>query len=369
LTQKEFCAYMAPAASIALWILQHTPELAGSPRLHVLISQATSFEAMDSGRWLQFIPWLLGRPALQLQATLVSATLISADTTAGDAPEAMERALMSKSWGAVRHHVPAELHLGTVAEWVRGEQGGSSEAARRPDLCIAFSPSLSLNHGALLGDDGLVPLLRLQVPLALFSPTEAEQLADVYTLDAAGLVPRDPDCWPNPWAIPMQDSARIGNYAKMGWAAEFDSVPAHLRKNTPEMAALAEAVEYMAEAMNADGDDTLLTLGEQMLAGPVQGAEAEETSASNVLWRLPRGIGVDAANGYFYQLQDSTALLLEPIPTLPQEMLRSFPGHDNLLRRAIWAARVHRQYVAPFIRPIDEALASQFAALDAAAMA
>jgi hypothetical protein len=368
LTQKEFCAHLAPAASIALWILQHAPELAGRHCLHVLVSQATSFEALDRGRWLQFIPWLLGRPDLELRATLVCSAMLLVDELASDDPDAIERAVMSKSWVAVRHHPPARLYLGKVKDWLDGERAESG-APCCPDLCAVFTPSLSLNHETLLGDDGLRPLLQMQVPLALFSPTEAEQLADVYTLAAAGLVPRDAGGWPNPWAIPMQDSARIGAYAKVGWAAQFDSMPSLLKADPLQMAALTETVEYMAETMHAEGDDTILTLGEQMLAAPAQAAGVDAADASNTLWRLPQNTGVDAASGYVYQIQDSTALLLEPIPRVPETTLRSFPGHEELLRRAIWAVRVHRRFVAPFVRPINEALASQFAALEAAAIA
>jgi hypothetical protein len=242
----------------------------------------------------------------------------------------------------------------------------------RPDLCAVFTPSLTLNHDTLLAGDGLPALWRLHapVPSAMFSPTEAEQLADVYTLAAAGLALKDPEYWPNPWALPVAEHERVGAFAKMGWAAEFepDSVAAHLGPVVPDsarMRALAETIDYAEEVRVSGGADAVLQLGEPLrAAGENLAPLSSNDAATSVLIRLPRDTGVDLSNGYIYQLQGTAALLLGSIPQVPGGALDSFPGTENLLPRAIWAVAVHRAHVAPFVQELDEALASHFSALD-----
>jgi hypothetical protein len=368
MTRQRFCAHLAPAASIALWILQHAPELAQRNVLHLLIAEAKEYDLLDFGRWLQFIPWMLGRPGMKLEATLACAALPQTATGEPGTDRAcdFEHQMRSHSWNVVKLHSPAALHLGSLKSWLDAEQArrvgkDNADGLYRPDLCAVFTPTFSVNHATLLTDDGLLALLRLHVPLALFSPTEAEQLVDVYTLQASGLILRDADYWPNPWALPTSGPERIGTHAKFGWAAEFDAIPAVVHAEQSQMLALAKTLAYVSEAVAAGGDDAILSLGEPLRAAPATGAG---TGASSLLLRLPGEVSVDADNGAVYQLQDSTALLLESIPRVPAESLQSLPGADAMLRRAMWAVDVHSRFVAPHVQKVDEALADQFSMLD-----
>ncbi|CAN5717368.1 hypothetical protein BH11PSE8_BH11PSE8_30830 [soil metagenome] len=376
-TQAQFTALMVPAASIAVWILQQAPQLAQRERLDILIAQCTDFQALDSGRWLQFVPWLLGRPAMQVRFALVGEAMAPSDALAAGAlttgplsASALEEHLRTHNAAVVRGMVPARLHQGTIAGCLQAAVAGPDGGFSSPDLCVVFSPVLSANHSTLLAEDGLLPLLRRRVPLALFSSSEAEQLVDRYVLDAAGLLPLDPECWPNPWALPLVGSDHTGVHAKMGWAAEFEiateAVPEHPQADPGRLAELAEVLACIDEADDAWGADALLSLGEPMRTAPSRddAANADADSAATVLLRLPHGVAVDAVNGHLYQLQDDAALLLEGIPSVPAAALEAFPEDDQLLQRAMWAVSVHRDHVAPYAQPLDEALRSQFLALD-----
>lgn len=366
-TQAQFCALAVPAASIAVWILQHAPHLAQRSHLDVLVAQATEYEALDSGRWMQFIPWLVGRPDMRIDVTLVGADLLPADLAANDASQdAIDLRHRTHSWAAVRNMAPATLHQGTVESWLHATRLARPERGEQwlPDLCAAFSPTLFLNHEALLHESGLLPLLRQQVPLALFSASEAEQLVDVYTLESAGFTLRDRECWPNPWALPTANHERVSVHGKMGWAAEVDTVPASVVPDPSSMHALGAALRYIERSTFDIGPDAILSLGEAMRTAPPNNANTDANSPGMLL-RLPLGVAVDASNGYVYQLQDISALLLEAVPKVPQSVLDSFPGPEDLLRRALWAVSVHRQFVAPFVQLIDDALLSQFTRLDA----
>lgn len=348
MAQKTFRAQFACAASIAVWLLQHRPDLAARPRLHVLIAHATEFEALDSGRWLQFIPWLLGRPAMQLHASIVGRF---ADADAGGD---LDHRLRTHAWALVKDRPPAELFEGSVGAWCRARLPD----AAGPDLCAVFSPEFARHHDALLGPEGLMPLLRTATPVALFSASEAEQLVDVYTLRAFGLAPLDPQCWPNPWTLPAPECGPDASYARMGWAAEFDALPHEAAPDGDRLLALDDALSYVGELLRAAGDDAFLTLGEALRAAAPQGDDAASPS---LLLRLPGDIAVDAGNGHLYQIQDGMAWLLDALPPVPAPALDAFPGHDDLLARAMWAVTMHRDHVRPFSRSLDEALREELA--------
>ena len=368
-TQANFCSLMVPAASAAVWILQHAPHLAARAELSILVVNAIEFQALDHGRWFQFIPWLLGRPGMQVHVTLQGGalwrSLASADDESGDvapAEDAIERHLRTRGWSALSDLSPADIFPGTLKELT----AQITEGGRRPpDLCVLFAPAFAHHLDTLLTDDGLLPLIRQQVPLALFSPSETEQLIDVYALEAHGLTPRERDCWPNPWALPTVNAERSVVYGKLGWAAEFDAVP---RDVVPDLMALHDlnaALDYPGRGSSAldgpEGPDSILNLGESLGAAPRE--SAPEGDQGSALLRLPQSVAVDTSNGAVYQLQDMTALLLDVVPHVPAAALETFPGDDDILRRVMWAVQVHREFVAPFVDDVDQALRSQFAKL------
>lgn len=348
MVQKNFRAQFACAASIAVWILQHRPDLAARPHLHLLVAQATEFEALDSSRWLQFIPWLLGRPAMTLSASVVGQVY-----PPGEGIEPDQR-LKTHAWALVKDRRAAELLEGTVGDWLRARAD-----AKPPDLAVVFSPEFARHHPLLLGADGLLPLLRAGVPLALFSATEAEQLVDVYVLRAFGLEPTDPECWPNPWALEPGGHVLDAAYAGMGWSGEFVEVPERLQPDLQRLLALDEALTYVREMLDTEGDDAFLSLGESLRAAAADG--------TSVLLRLPHSAAVDIGNGHVYQIHaDATAWLLESVPPLPPAALETFPGHDDLVARAMWAVRLHREHVLPHSQALDAALRAELAARIAA---
>ncbi len=368
-TQANFCSLMVPAASVAVWILQHAPRLAARAELSILVVNAIEFQALDRGRWFQFIPWLLGRPGMQVRVTLQGSALCQSLASAVGgrsdvAPlteDALDRHLRTRGWLAVNDLRPAEIFPGTLMELPANIATGRQPT---PDLCVLFSPAFSLHLDTLLADDALLPLVRRQIPLAIFSSSEAEQLVDDYALEAHGLKPRDRECWPNPWALPNETVERSVVYGKMGWAAEFDVVPSSVMPDPMALHDLSAALDYLGLGLALDGSDepdAIMCLGESLGTAPRESAhEGDEGSA---LLRLPQGVAVDTLNGAVYQLQDMTALLLDMVPHVPAAVLETFPGDDDVLQRVMWAVRVHREHVSPFVGDVDDALRSQFAKL------
>ena len=369
LTQSGFCSLMVPAASIAVWILQHEPRLASCAELHITLVNAIEFEALDHGRWFQFIPWLLGRPAMQVRVTLQGDAVLGTLTATIPDPsdDEIERHLRTRGWTAVGDLRPAEIFPGTLQEL--SEQVDQGER-RSPDLCVMFAPSFAQKAQVLLTDAAILPLLHRRVPLALFSTSETEQLTDVFVLESHGLVPRDRECWPNPWALPA-DPAHVNErravYGKLGWEAKFDALPEALTPDPEALNDLSAALDYVGAGLfepdELDRSEAILILGESLRTAPRD--SAADGDDQGALLRLPRGVAVDTANGAVYQLQDATALLLEAVPQLPAAVLETVPEADDLLRRVMWAVRTHREHVAPFVDDVDNALRSQFAKLDA----
>jgi hypothetical protein len=379
-TQASFCSLMVPAASVAVWILQHAPRLAARAELHILVANAIEFEALDRGRWFQFIPWLLGRPGLKIRVTLQGSSLSRSLAEAAGAPgdampteDAIERHLRTRAWTAVNPARPADIFTGTLKALTTQIAEGGRHA---PDLCVLFAPAFAQPLDTLLSEEGVLPLLRRDVPLALFSTSEAEQLIDLYALEAHGLQPSERDCWPNPWALPTENAERRVVYGKFGWEARFEAVPDTVSPDPFALDELTAALGYvgkgLADLEAPDGPDALLNLGELLGTAPRDSSRDAaldpntEGAAGGALLRLPKGVAVDLANGAVYQLQDTTALLLEAVPQLPAAVLASVPDDDDTLRRVMWAVRAHREYVSPFVDDVDNALRSQFATLDRA---
>lgn len=328
---------MAPAASIATWILQRRPELAARQELRLLVINADEFEALDCGRWLRFIPWFLGRPALTLDVTIAAVPQPdAAPTSAAEAQTCVEDKLRSVVARFVQNKAAAKLLLAGMPEWNSLHRSG---AVATPDLCVQFSPSLLSTAQVLLTEEGIWPLLRERVPFGVFSTSEADRAIDVHVLETAGVVLHDRDDWePNPWALPNFMSARAGAHANLAWSLDATSLATSPHDVGPAVAAMEEMLELVQEDLNEHGVEALLTLGEPL-----------RTADGKTLVRLPKGLAVDENSAQLFQMQDGLAFEVQPAFHVPSATLTTVPGHDRLLERAVWATELYRDHLAPYV--------------------
>jgi hypothetical protein len=153
----------------------------------------------------------------------------------------------------------------------------------------------------------------------------------------------------------------------MGWAADVDDMPDNAVPDAGDVNTLRSALDYIERGTAYQGPDAILSLGEPMRTAAQDDESGADANAGSVLLRLPHDVAVDCANGYVYQLQEVSALLLDAVPRVPASVLETYPGGEHLLRRALWAVAVHREHVAPYAELLDDALLSQFTKLDATA--
>ncbi len=338
LSHAQFCAVLGPAVSVALWTLQHAPHLLRRPRLSLLLANAGEFEALDCGRWLQFIPWLVGRPQLQVEATLIGRRFVR-DKEMPRTVEALERQLRSHGSALVRERLPAVLVYGELSRWPE-----VFETA--PDLCILPTPALMLNAPEFLAEGALPALAKAGTALGFFSTSETDLLVDQRTFAGYGW-PVDPEAaWPNPFVLFGRDAQNLGGYLHMGWSVDPASVPEQLEADAAILSDLKYVLCEGIEELERRGVDAILTLGEPLTAA--DGAK---------LLRLPNDLALDPASLQLFQLQEGRALDAWPGFRVAPEAVASLPGHDNLLARASWALHVYAAHIKPHLLSLDEAIA------------
>jgi len=120
-------AVLAAPAAMARWMAERAPQLTAKRELDILVAGAERLDAVDQGRWYQWVPALLGAP-LDVHITLV-----------GDRLD-RERA------SPVRAHAPqapAHLYQGALADYL--DRGTTAEH----DLVFLFHPGFQKHRGWL----------------------------------------------------------------------------------------------------------------------------------------------------------------------------------------------------------------------------
>lgn len=77
--QALLTTVLSVPAALAYWILKAHPELSEKPSLKVVILNAFSDVSLDDGAWLSLTPWLMDKPDLKIEFTLVGDNLVYSD--------------------------------------------------------------------------------------------------------------------------------------------------------------------------------------------------------------------------------------------------------------------------------------------------
>jgi hypothetical protein len=351
LSHAQFCALMAPPVGIALWLVQHRPDLVRRERLSLLVAPADEFEALDSGRWLNFIPWLVGQPDLQVQALLIGPKLVNETPTGISlrwSEEDLEHLLTSQGAYVVKKLPAAKLVQDEVWRW-------AEHLSAAPDVCIVASPALLLQDKTLLHPQALPALVKAGTAVGCFSTSELDQLVDRRVLQSYGWTLHNDDVWPSPFGFSGPQVAIHGAYMHMGWNLEGAQAPDHVEPDTTTLEELRYLLSASAQDIEQRGLDAPLGLGESLL-----------TSGDQVLLRLPNQFAVEVPSMRLFQVLGLQAHEVTPPFVLPSAEMANFPGDEDLLARALWACRLYHKHIAPNLQSVDDALKSEFAQMDSA---
>lgn len=330
---------LAPAASLAWWIARSMHDLADRETLTVLLPGAGMLEFADEGRWFAFLPWLLGQPRLETRVILVGQDL---------------RPIRQEIAGATRPHIarikPCDSFAGTVGQW---------RSAAGKDVCVdgcaLFGPTFADHHRALLSEDGILPLLRNGLSVAVFSDSELEALEDRAVLERLEVVIESPGAALNPWRLMPEPSDGARGFAHSAWALQATAVPDQIDPDASALGAFLDLRAYGRVDVEAYGGiDALASLGTKWPVPATSGAPADALIA------LPRNHAIRESTGevgYFHP--DGFSLFSDPRLVVPAEKLAARPADDDVVNRICWALDLQRNWIAPRLEKTFSAAAGR----------
>lgn len=347
---------LAPAASVAWYLLIVRPDLLERESLELLLPGSGLQECADGGRWFSFLPWLVGRPSLKVNVTLVghelSATLEDGPKDSRKlSPEQLERELQTPAASALRSLPPARIVNGMLSDW-------AAQSLKTPDLCVLFAPGFEKHYATWLTEGELLPLLRAKVPVAAFAYSRIDSLSDCQVLKLCGLRldPPTPPLRNNPWRVEHEGSF-LWCFAQFCWDLAVNHVPETVVFDEDGIRELAQAQHYVRNEFLPVDDSMLQQMGaririsnlssggEEPVVQCIEGAEPE--AGDDHLLFLPDKFAVVVSDGEVGEmLEDGVLACPEPSIRVPAEVLAEWPPTPGI-DRLLWAVRVHRDYVVP----------------------
>jgi hypothetical protein len=335
---------LTPAASIAWWLAKHVPsELLERDMIRILAPGAGPVECTDGGRWLSFLPWLIGRPQLQVRVILVGDELArtedSRQSTRGCSIAQLERQ-WSTPYGRVVSTRPAStIFNGTLAEWHKQDNAGEIDA------CVLFAPGFTSHYREWLTEADLLPLLRRDLPMGVFSYSKLDGIEDQYMLSLVGLELEPHTLQLNPWHVAHEMTDAMGAFARFFWPLRvIDTVP----RLDLENSAIADFEQLQAYArqdfMELGADQAIERLGARW---EVERATKKQSDSIII---LPREHAVLESTGEVGDFDDSGFIPFARRLVVPAERIRSRPADEHLMDRILWALRLHRDVIAPQLR-------------------
>ncbi|MRD49683.1 hypothetical protein GHT07_20630 [Caenimonas koreensis DSM 17982] len=343
LSAQTLCQVLAPAMAIAWWSARNIPAVAARGSFRVLVAGAGAIECMDGGRWLSFLPWLLGQPGGACEVVLVGDQLTRGlQPSQGKSIESLRAEWATPLASLVQDRRPASIFNGRLAQYA-SEHGG----LRSFDLCVLSHPGLEVDPAGWLNDAGMEALAARACPMVAFGYSELDVRADQHILHCVGALASPIEVVQNPFSRDShQDMGAFGGYA-WRWP---DIAPARaLDFESADVARFLDSFELSRAEFAERGDAALRGLGDSHVRKRRGGGEVS-------LIKLPRGFYVSEADGELGDLGWKGQFTpLEPSVRVPLSVLRSRPGPD-FLHRQVWAVEVFRHHLDPVLRSQSDRL-------------
>jgi len=317
---------LTPAAAVAWWICKFAAHLLQRSSLHLVVVANGRSEASDAGRWFQLVPWMLGKPAMQIRVTIISEHLdaLTTDRNAGEGLRAskFEQLTSTAAAAGVRKFEPARFLLGSPAHLLPTD--ASMIAVIRADF--------ETSYAGWVDSDGLRAMLSREVPIAVFSPSHAQYGMDRAFLRAVGL-----DIPNAGLANPLAGTNKVSAFA-WGWPLPAAPQPP-IAIDAAAIQELDELDAWIARECGPGQRNRILT---------ALGMRFQPTSpaAGKTLARFNYDLAVDMVEGEVFQV-DAMGALLDPAPIamLPKSSLDAYPLDDSdVVQRAQWARHTYRVY-------------------------
>jgi hypothetical protein len=322
-------AVLMPPVTLALWIRRFMPELADRSSVRIVIAGAAELDGMHEGRWFQLVPYLLGRPQLQLDVTILYQNV------------SQYPAAVSGDW---LRPVSARLDLATESTATLGTW--LAKNPDNPDLLVLFHPGFEYaasggSHDGIapacmwLDESELPAALGRGIPVAVTAFEEIEFEQDRWPFDAYG-IKAAPDTLQNPF---VTDKPYALETPPMGWGSFLWRIdPTSGFEPVPDTHPVREANARLGAFASQYGRGRLVdlwNLGRPMtLRQYVGGAPAD-------VIMLDGQFAIDPDNGDILLVSEDAASVDEiDLPVkLDADLVRRYPRNPAFLfERTVWGA-------------------------------
>lgn len=311
---RVLCAVLAAPCAVAMWIARRSSLT--EKAVSILILGAETADAVDEGRWYQYVPLLLDA-AFTVDVTLVGSEL-DAQFVSSAAAHAPAKAART-----------AQTHLGAFF---------SERRSQRFDLAVAFHPGLQ-KHRGWLAPDAFARLLERGVSLvcAAFGPDEYEM--ERWVVESYGYQ-ADSNPLMNPFFLDVSDAK-----ASIRWGSVLWQIIAGPRSGTsPDQARLAALENLNRMVMHS----MTARAGSGLPYGHAVELAASDGRKLRLLHVADQRF-VDAGSGDVLWLDNGE---LKHVMRVPPEVADSYPGsHSSDLLKALWAARIKADHLLPSYPP------------------
>lgn len=327
---------LAPAAAAAWWLASTQPQLLEREELHLVFPGASTFEAADGGRWLAFLPWLLGRPDMRITVTLVGDEVRKERNPPPDSATTMRRH-GTPAQGVLASKHPATLFEGTLGAWLSGPGAGATV-----DACVLLSPGIGMHYKSWFGEAGLLELMRAGVPVAHFGYSKLDSLEDLEVVRLLGIELAPTGLRPCPWYLENELTEAIGGYAQFMLELKLTAAPPVFDFDSDALRDFVSLQNYARHDYETfGGDQALDRLGRRR---PVHNPH---TKVDDAIILLPHEHGILESTRQLGAFDDDGFSPFEPELLVPAEHLAARPSDDDTVARYMWALKLHRDWVAP----------------------
>lgn len=183
-------AHMTAPASLAFAISSFHPELIEKPKLHLVVMGANGQDAEDDGRWYATLPWLLGRPDLQVRIDLVGIEVTEKISVSGlTHKQTRVGTWLTDEYPLVQHWAPGNVHPQLAEDFIEGGKAAGADAV------ILFNPGLEPSDDRQWLDSGAMYEICEAFPIVMLTSfCEAERVTDMWLAKTFGLEPKQNFC-------------------------------------------------------------------------------------------------------------------------------------------------------------------------------
>jgi hypothetical protein len=329
--------------TLARWIVEEQSQLLERESLHIVIAGASKgLDSIDEGRWYQYVPTLLGRPAMRVSVSLVGPELAPGKDHPSLRTDPARAGILTSVAGKLVAGLPAaSVTADTLAAWTAAR----NEMEAMPDLCFAFHPGFEAFGGSWLSQqEGFGKLHMAGVPIGCTSSGIEEFWQDHWLLRQHGGAIRG-TAKENPFALERDNLKFTGRWAALCWTLSSEVPLAGFFPNKAELVRFYLAMDMAKPGFSISGNAVFGFIGGVV---PVQ---SESSGERITLVGLPAGVLLCLESGQVLaQTPSGNFQLAERVDPVPLEYLAEFPGIDSdPVERFIWACEMFRGYVEPVL--------------------